>query len=145
MLLDVVVQSSQLFPVTFLQWRSIDDHLDVSTMDEAWSVISRLQTLDCFVVVFSRMRKTFDCTSCRSILECMLEINDFLSIRKTYSVMHRHGELIPKLLPVNDVSIKGRYIQLREFDSRTVRRSVRRRSLAGSRYQQTLDFGGSFR
>ena len=114
------MQSSQLFSVTFLDGWGVDNLLDVCAMDEPRSVVSSLETFYGFTVIVFRVQETFYCTLGRFVFECMLQVDYFLGVRQVNSIMYRHGELVPELFPVNDISIKCWDIQFRQPDSRSI-------------------------
>ena len=69
MLLDDVVETSQLLPISFFEWRGLYNHADVSLVYKMRSIVSQLQRLNGFRVILTGARETFNCSLCGTALE----------------------------------------------------------------------------
>ena len=124
MLLNSVVQSPEFLATSFLQRRSIDYQLYVSTLNDTWSVETRFEAFNGFVVIVSRVGQSLNCIFSSSILNGMLQVNGFLCVRQACLAVYSYKELIPELFPVNNVSIKSGYVEFWKFYSCTIRTDV---------------------
>ena len=59
-LLYSVMQLTKLFSSSVLEWSGFQYGFDVGLMNQSWSIVSGLETLDCFVVIVARLGQTFN-------------------------------------------------------------------------------------
>ena len=76
-------------------------------MDLSWAVISFLETLDGFVVVFTRSRKTRDQTLGGLVLDCVLQVHQLFFLGNGRSIVNRDTELLPEVFPSQNVTMEG--------------------------------------
>ena len=73
-----VMQIMNLLSCSFFDGRSIQDVLHMSLMYLARSVVLRLEVTNCFVIVVTTMRETFNRASCRTTFQGLLQIDKLL-------------------------------------------------------------------
>ena len=95
--------------------------LDMSALDEMWSVVARLEALDRLLVVVTGVGQPLNGVLSRSILNDILKVHRLSGIGEARFAVDRDIKLIPKLLLVDNVSVERRYVELREPDSGTIR------------------------
>ena len=74
-LLHNIMKTPQFLPISLFEWRRFKDHTDVSLVDEARSIVSRLQAHYGFSIVFTRSQKTFNCILSWTTPEGLLQID----------------------------------------------------------------------
>ena len=84
-------------------------------MDEVGAIVASLEATNCFIILVSRMRKTFNSSSSRPTSDGLLELDQFLGIQQTSAIVNGSFKLFPKCLPVKNISIKRWDIQLWEL------------------------------
>ena len=87
-------------------------------MDQARTIISGLQALHRFSVVFTRFRETLNGAFGDVVLDSILKVDEFLSVREIRPVVYRDTELLPEAFPIQDVSVESRYFQFWELGAR---------------------------
>ena len=96
MLLDSVVEASELLARTVFQTVHSIDLSHMSLMDDPWSVVASFERFYGFLVLIPGVRKTYNYSLRRPILQCMAEVHQLLCARDVGALVDRYAELFPE-------------------------------------------------
>ena len=106
------MQVSQLLPPAILQWGSLHDCADMVTMYQSRVVVARLQTVNGFFLLVTKLGEALNGTSGRPLLDGLHQRDKLFSIRETFPTVDGYVELLPELLPVQHLTVKCGSVQL---------------------------------
>ena len=109
MLDNCVVEGSQFLARSVFEARGFHDSTYVRLMDHTWTIVSRLKTFDCFLVMLSGLCKPLNGTLSGFVFEGILQVDHLFSSGEVRSLVDRCTKLLPEGLPLQDVSVKARY------------------------------------
>ena len=111
------MQGSQLLATSILERGCIEYHFNVSLVDQPGTVISRFETLDCLVVMLSRLGQAINRALGSSTFQSLLKVDELLCIGQTVAIMYRDAKLLPEASPVKYIPIEDRDIEFRQLHS----------------------------
>ena len=90
----------ELLASSISEGSGLEDHTNVSLVDELWAIRACRQAFNGFRVAITRFRQTYNDTLRCSILKRMSKIHQLLCIRQIRSAMNWDRDLLPKGPPV---------------------------------------------
>jgi len=102
-----VMEGLQLLSCSNSETGGLHNSTHMRLMNHMWTIVLCMKAFDCFLIMLPWLCESLNSALSCFILEGVLQVDHLFSSCKVRSLVDRHTKLVPKGLPLQDVSVEG--------------------------------------